>query len=166
MGNECSQVCTKGKKKSRSLTLPKQELVSRSSVSSNRDTINGFSITNAKQVLFLANSNNIDSLREYLEQGFLVDYPLDQTGWTLLHLACQKNNLPLLTLLLQFKPFIDAQEVAEGWTPLMICCMNNYPKLANVLIDNGANTRILDKLGKTARQLAEKYKSEQVLEIL
>ena len=165
MGNECSKVCSNGKKKSRSTTVPKQELAFRSSLSSDRETINEFSIENCKQVIYLANSSNIADLRDYLEQGFLVDYPLDQSGWTLLHLACQKNSLSLLTTLLEFKPFIDAQEIAEGWTPLMICSMNNYAKLAGVLIDHGASTRVQDKSGKTARQLAEKYRSEQVLEI-
>lgn len=166
MGSECTKSCSKIQTKSHKTTIPSHEIDSRFSSSSYRDTINDYSISNVKYVQHFANTNNLQALKTSLDNGFLVDYPLDQSGWSLLHFACQKNNLNLLKLLLDYKPYIDAQETAEGWTPLMICAINNFPLLANLLIDKGADLKILDKSEKNARQLAEKYRSEEVLEIL
>jgi len=131
---------------------------------SNRETINAFSLEHYKTVQEIANAGDSDMLKKFLQQGFLVDFPLDQSGWTLLHLSCQSSDFKLLEVILSFAPYVDAQETAEGWTPLMICAINNLDKFGNMLISNKADTKLVDKSGKNAKELAEKYRSRQFLE--
>lgn len=166
MGNDCSSVCGKKKKLSRKNTEENYNIAMRNSLASNRETINEFSLKNYQQVMFLANEGNLNGVKAYLDQGFVVDFPLDQSGWTLLHLACQKGNLKLVELLLRYKPYIDAQELAEGWSPLMVGTINNFDTIVRLLIQHGADEKLLDKSGKSIQDLATKYKSNKILDIL
>ena len=171
MGNNCSNPCSKPKSsqsfQSSKNSLSLNSVQSQSSLRSTpRETINQFSLTNFKLVQQLANQNKISSIKGFLDQGFLVDFPLDQSGWTLLHLSCQQNNLELVEFLLKYKPYLDAQELAEGWTPLMVCAINDFEEIARLLILKGADKEILDKSSKTAKELAVKYKSFKFLKII
>jgi hypothetical protein len=91
MGNECSKPC----KKQRKLTNHQERIsirsVKRFSSASNRETVNQFSLTNFKEVQSFANDNNLVQIKKYLDSGFLIDFPLDQSGWTLLHLEVKKG---------------------------------------------------------------------------
>jgi ankyrin repeat protein len=171
MGDKCSksQKIQKPQKSIRKNTEIKSEDQFSSVISDNashRETINQYSLINFNLVRCLANQDKINHVRGHLEHGFVIDFPLDRSGWTLLHLACQKGNLEFLTMLLQYKPYLDAQETAEGWTPLMVCAINNFDELAKILLNKGADKLVLDNSNRTAKQLAEKYKSEKVLNII
>ena len=166
MGNECSKSCVKKKKISRHNTTEMPVVSCRASGTSNRETVNDFSVLNFKQVKILANSSNVKGLKEYFSQGFLVDFPLDQSGWTLLHLACQKGDTKLVEFLIEYKPYLDAQELAEGWSPLMVAVINDFDEIVRILINAGASLELVDKLGKNYKQLAEKYKSAKVLKVI
>ena len=172
MGNECTKSCTKPKleqkkpARNRGSTVNKLEMMPRTVHSSFRETINEFSLQTFKSVLDFANEGNIQMIKSYLDQGFIVDFPLDKSGWTLLHLACQNANSELLELILTYKPDINAQEIAEGWTPLMVCSLNDNEIEAKILISKGADKNIQDRAGRTAKQLAEKYKSVKILKII
>lgn len=166
MGNDCSKPC----KKQRKLTNAQERASIRSSsrfhTASNRETVNQFSLACFKEVQKLANENNLDQLKKYLDTGFLVDFPLDQSGWTLLHLACQKGNLKLVEILLKYNPYLDAQELAEGWTPLMVSVVNDSNSVFSLLLQNGADKFLKDKSGKNIFDLAHKYNSKAILQLL
>lgn len=85
MGNNCSNPCSKPKSsqsfQSSKNSLSLNSVQSQSSLRSTpRETINQFSLTNFKLVQQLANQNKISSIKGFLDQGFLVDFPLDQSG--------------------------------------------------------------------------------------
>ena len=169
MGNECSQACTnsKSKKPTRSRENTLNALNTSNNVNwSDEETRREFSVKYLSQVLNSANLGNSKVVKSYIEQGFLIDYPLDQFGWTLLHLACQNADSELLEIILSYKPDINSHEMTEGWTPLMICSISDHEAQARMLLLSGADKHIKDKFGRTAKQLAEKYNSKKILNLI
>jgi ankyrin repeat protein len=81
-------------------------------------------------------------------------------------LGSQKGNLKLVELLLNYNPYLDAQELAEGWTPLMVSVVNDFNSIFLLLIQSGADKFLKDKSGKNVYDLAQKYKSINILKLL
>lgn len=125
-----------------------------------------YSLSTGQQVLLDAYNGNLESVRGHLLAGFKVDFPLNQSGWTLAHIASQTGNLSMLEMLIEHHCDLDIQEVGEGWTPVMVAAINNSPEIAKVLLKNRADLSIKDYSQKTAIQLAEKYKSISVHQVL
>lgn len=166
MGNDCSKPCKKPKKLNSAQERASIRSINRFTPASNRETVNQYSLTCFKEVQKLANENNLNGLKKYLDTGFLVDFPLDQSGWTLLHLGCQKGNLKLVEIILKYNPYLDAQELAEGWTPLMVSVVNDFNSIFSLLIQSGADKFLKDKSGKNVFDLAQKYNSKSILHLL
>ena len=166
MGNDCSKPCKKQRKLTNAQERSSIQSVKRFSSASNRETVNQYSLTSFKEVQSLAHDNNLVQLKKYLDTGFLIDFPLDQSGWTLLHLGSQKGNLKLVELLLNYNPYLDAQELGEGWTPLMVSAVNDFVSIFLLLVQSGADKFLKDKSGKNVFDLAQKYKSTNILKLL
>ena len=164
MGNDCSKPCKKPSKSSSTHNSIKS--ISQLSSRNNRETVNQFSLTTFKEVQALANNGDISQVKQYLDTGFLVDFPLDQSGWTLLHLACSKGNLALVQLLLKYHPYIDAQEIAEGWSALMVAGVNDNEEIFKLLLEAGADKFLKDKSGKSVVELVEKYKCGKIKRLI
>jgi ankyrin repeat protein len=166
MGNDCSKPCKKSKTSRPASSSRNPNSLNHLSSSNNRETINQFSLTTFKEVQSLANKGDISKVKQYLETGFLVDFPLDQSGWTLLHLACQKGNISLVETILKHHPYLDAQELAEGWSPLMVSAVNDFEEIFKILEKAGADRFLKDNSGKNVFDLVEKYKSVKVKQVI
>ncbi|CAG9317631.1 unnamed protein product [Blepharisma stoltei] len=125
-----------------------------------------YSFEYAQQVLLDAYKGNLDIVNKHIKEGFAVDFPLNQSGWTLAHIAAQMKNLEMLETLIKYKCDLDIQEIGEGWTPIMVAAINNSIEIAKMLIKYNADLSIKDNSQMTAIQLAEKYRSREVYEVL
>lgn len=67
-----------------------------------------------------------------------------------LHLAVEKNNLPIINNLINSGANIDAQTI-DGETALFIAASNGYLDAVNILLDANANKHIGIKTGETVR---------------
>jgi uncharacterized protein len=84
---------------------------------------------------------------------------INKTGWTPLHYAASKAQLPVIAWLLENHAYIDAGS-PNGTTPLMMASMYGSPEAVKLLLEEGADPMIKNSLGLAALQFAERAKSE------
>lgn len=103
------------------------------------------------------------------ECRFIFDNPNNCKKYSILHEAAERGNPGVVEALLDFKAHVDAVEKDTQETPLMKACrikaiyysrgdarsLGNYLYLIRKLIDVGANLKLTNNAGKTARQIAQ-----------
>ncbi len=80
---------------------------------------------------------------------------VNKTGWTPLHYAATKGHTEMIRLLLQHHAYIDASS-PNGTTPLMMAAHYGNPMATKLLLEEGADPRILNQLGLSALDFAQK----------
>lgn len=61
---------------------------------------------------------------------------------------------------------VDVNEAKNGMTPLMVAARYNNAEIAKILIERGADVSVKDNNGRTALQLAEAMKANEVAEVI
>ena len=98
----------------------------------------------------------IEKTRFDVNKPINKDYENDKIykGNTLLHIACENDDLPLVQYLIEKKANVNAQNYQEQ-TPLHLACYHaNGYQVVRHLIQNGANIKAKDKEGKTPLHIA------------
>ena len=78
-------------------------------------------------------NNNINRVKELLESGVDVNSQTEY-GDTPLHVACEKNKIEIVKLLLQNSNIDVNVEDEYGNTPLYIACEKNYIEIVKLLL--------------------------------
>lgn len=116
-----------------------------------------------ENLLMLAAINNQLSLADKLiGKGADVNKP----GWTALHYAASKGLIDMIRLLLEQQAYLDA-ESPNGTTPLMMAANYGSPMAVKLLLEEGADPRLRNKLGLSAIDMvkqAEKADSKRYLQ--
>lgn len=85
--------------------------------------------------------------------SFNYDRPLGQIS---LHKAAAGNHVDCVRLIVHLcKESVDVTDTA-GWTPLMRAAAKGHREVSRALLDAQANTRLTNKDGMTASQIARK----------
>ena len=121
---------------------------------------------NKARLLFFAYQGMISEVVNCLEEGFPINQELNVEGWTLLHLAAQAGDIPMLEMLLNTGAKLDIQEKEYLWTPLMVAVLNGQLEAVYILVQRGASLSARDRDGETARTLAKKYNQRRISTIL
>lgn len=121
-----------------------------------------YGLASRNAVLVAAYKGNIEEVTEHLSKGFPTNFGLNESGWTLMHIAADKGDMALLQLVLECGANIDITEDAENWTPLMVAAMNRKYETVEILLRKGAKHTMKDKSNKTAMELAMQYGSIEV----
>jgi len=79
---------------------------------------------------------------------------VNKPGWTPLHYAATKAHVPMMRLLLENHAFIDAPS-PNGTTPLMMAAHYGTPMATKVLLEEGADPRLINHLGLSALDFAQ-----------
>ena len=111
-------------------------------------------------ILACAYACNTELVFDFLEQGFPINYPLNQKGWRLVHVAAQLGDLKVFSLLIGKGADINAKEYTQDWTPLMIAAINSNLEVVKFLVAQGADTTLKDTSKKRAVDLAFEYNSK------
>ena len=93
-----------------------------------------------EELVSIASTNNIDKVREYLENNQItidINYK-DRHGFTALMYACVNNNLQIAELLLSHNADINVQFYG-GDTALFRACKSYCFDMVNLLLDKGAD---------------------------
>ncbi len=92
-------------------------------------------------------------------------YAINNDGKTLLHVACETNNVNAVGYMLADSSIrhylLNKRCTVDGWTPLHECVQAYDTISAKLLIEAGANTSQLDHGGRTPLQLALKCKEDE-----
>lgn len=96
--------------------------------------------------LMLAALNNKLPLAKLL---ILRGADVNQAGWTPLHYAATKGHIEMMRLMIDNSAYLDA-ESPNGTTPLMMAAHYGTPMAVKLLLEEGADPRIKNKLGLSA----------------
>jgi len=101
--------------------------------------------------LMLAAFHNLLPVAKVLVQR---EADVNKPGWTPLHYAATKANIPMMRLLLENHAFIDAPS-PNGTTPLMMAAHYGSALATKMLLEEGADPRLKNHLGLSALDFAQ-----------
>jgi ankyrin repeat protein len=105
---------------------------------------------NDENALMLAAINNqVDIAQMLIQKGADVN----KQGWNALHYASSKGHIQMMRLLLENDAYMDA-ESPNGTTPLMMAAHYGTAPAVKLLLEEGADPRIKNKLGLSAMEFA------------
>jgi hypothetical protein len=106
--------------------------------------------------LMLAALNNKLPLAKLL---ILRGADVNQAGWTPLHYAATKGHIEMMRLMIDNSAYLDA-ESPNGTTPLMMAAHYGTPMAVKLLLEEGADPRLKNKLGLSAWDFSFNSKQE------
>ncbi|MEM8938891.1 MAG: ankyrin repeat domain-containing protein [Bacteroidota bacterium] len=111
-------------------------------------------------------NEQLDELTEAIKSNpHLVNQP-DERGFTPLVLATYLGKETVARLLIENGADIDARDAMMGNTALMGVCFKGAVKLAQLLIEKGANTALKNNNGETALDFAKNGGHQEIVSIL
>lgn len=102
-------------------------------------------------LMLAAINNQLDLAKLLISRGAAVNQP----GWTPLHYAATKGHVDMMRLLIDEHAYVDA-ESPNGTTPLMMAAFYGTPMATKLLLEEGADPRIKNRLGLSAWDFANK----------
>ena len=106
---------------------------------------------NETPLMLAAINNQLDLAKVLISRGADVNQP----GWTPLHYAASKGHMEMMRLLIEHHAYLDA-ESPNGTTPLMMAAHYGSPMATKLLLEEGADPRLKNKLGLSAWDFAHK----------
>jgi ankyrin repeat protein len=104
------------------------------------------------------------NLPSYFHEGGDINAG-DDFGKTPVHRAAVKNNIEIITYLIERGADINKPD-ASGITPLMRAADNENIEVATLLLSKGADINAADSEGKTALKLAQYHNLAKMVEFL
>ena len=94
---------------------------------------------------------NLTKIKELINQGYDLNTPYNEYGWTPFTLAVSKKfQVSFINELIKLGGNVN-QPIKDGRTPLMLSCISRkYPNVLKLLIQYGADVNAQDKNGFTA----------------
>ncbi|KAM5440431.1 hypothetical protein McanMca71_003914 [Microsporum canis] len=109
-------------------------------------------------LLLIAIKYQYDEIVRLLASRCINMDQISNNGETCLHVACQTGREDYIDILLEaasrLNGDVDVQEIAYGWTPLITASVKGYIPIVEALLRVGANERLLDYRGWTAKEHA------------
>lgn len=99
-----------------------------------------------------AADKNASAALQYL--GDYLNFAVGESGVTVLHIAAERGDMPLLSLLLQTDTLELDKSKANGTTALHCAAANGHVEAVQALLDSGAQMDVLDASGRTASDRA------------
>ncbi|XP_064643870.1 ankyrin repeat and MYND domain-containing protein 2-like [Lineus longissimus] len=109
---------------------------------------------NEKKLLESINAGKLDAVKRLLgEPGVKIDC-LDGSGMTPLQHAAYRGKFDICELLLAHGADVNSLFHDQGYTTLMFAAISGHQRVVKLLLDNGARTGLVNKVGRTASQMA------------
>lgn len=85
---------------------------------------------------------------------------------TPLHIAVKKNKEEAVVELIQSCDQVNAMAYRSDLTPLHLASLNGYYKIAKILVENGADITVKNRVGKTPLDIAEENDHKNIVDLL
>jgi uncharacterized protein len=111
-------------------------------------------------LMLAAIKGNIDAVKQLIAR----DADVNKTGWTPLHYAASggaEEHSRIVALLLENHAYIDAAS-PNGTTPLMMAAQYGSTEVVKLLLDEGADPTLKNRLGMTAVNFAQRASRTEV----
>ncbi|XP_071944173.1 ankyrin repeat domain-containing protein 49-like [Antedon mediterranea] len=119
-----------------------------------------------KRCLWAAENNELDIIKEILNNEVSLISCCDEDGYTPLHRACYNGHLSMVNYLLKYNANVRARTL-DGWEPLHCASRWGQASVAGILLENGASINSQTNGGQTALHLAASNReAKEVLELL
>ncbi|KAM4642781.1 acyl-CoA-binding domain-containing protein 6 [Discoglossus pictus] len=115
-----------------------------------------------KDVFDYCRENNIAGVSDALASGIFDVNQSDDEGRCLIHWACDRGHLELVSLLLFHNADINMQD-AEGQTPLHYASACEFSDIVDLLLEHGANPSIVDHEGYQPHEATDNKKISEML---
>ena len=113
----------------------------------------------------LRTENRSNLVRLLCAHGANVNAADTMFGCTPLHYASMVGNTQVVAILLRAGAVVDARDIAL-YTPLMFAAWAAHPATIKLLLEAGADPALQERLGRTARRVAERYNQRAAVEAL
>lgn len=107
-----------------------------------------------ENAFYFAQVGNLSAFKEMVCGGVHALNAVDEDGRTALHWACDRNQLNMITYLLEAGAQVNVQD-SEGATPLWYAVNCEYEEAMVLLLDAGADVRLEDHNNESPWTLAE-----------
>ncbi len=125
---------------------------------------NSESFEGVTPLMYAAETGNYYITNLLLKNGADVNKIPNSNKTTALMAAAKKNNVEIVELLLSYKADINTQDNKKN-TPLIYTAYYGYPKMAEILCENGADISIKGNKGD-ALQVASYFGDNEIIEVL
>ncbi|KAL4224965.1 spermatogenesis [Mactra antiquata] len=120
----------------------------------------------SKKILWAAENNHIDIVKELLELDNELVKSKDNDGYTALHRASYNGHTDMVKFLLQHGASINAR-TNDGWQALHSASRWNQDSIVSVLLQHGADVNAQTNSGQTALHIASSDRDcKQCLQLL
>ena len=117
---------------------------------------------NGDTALMLASYlNNLPAVNRLIAAGAKIN----QTGWTALHYAAAVGNTEIMLVLLNKSAHVDAKSPNKT-TPLMMAVRSGDTNAVQVLLDKGADLKLINDLNLTALDFAIQLEKKEIAILL
>src|SRR5690625_1774006 len=117
--------------------------------------------TNETPLMYLAILGELDRGKALAAQGAKIN----RLGWTPLHYAASKGQVPFAQWLLNEGAFIHAP-APDGTTPLMMAAYSGNKEMVDLMLDAGADLRAVNINHHTAADWAKSAKNNRIAQYL
>ncbi len=119
-----------------------------------------------REIFRAIRSDNTEKVKECLDNG-ADKHCIDAEGNTLLHVACDEENIQTIRLLFEYG-FNKIDEITKwlGHTPLMRAVVRKNLQIVKILVEHGVKLSPTNAYGKTALEMASGNQLEWIIKYL
>jgi hypothetical protein len=110
------------------------------------------------------NKNNTKEVESLINSG--VDVNKKSLGATPLYTAVWRNNIDIVSLLLDKEANVNEKGTTSGWRPIHMAIKNKNAEILKLLIEKGVDISIPNPLGKTPMTMAIENGSTDIINLL
>ena len=118
------------------------------------------------RLLIAAKEDDLDLVRQYIDEGDMIDIVAMSLGWSSLHYAATNGNLDMVKFLVENGSSLEEGCYRCGWTPLHYAANLGHLEIVEYLLRSGASFKSAGYFRETAKNVAQRGGHARVVKLL